>query len=255
MSTRTQIESLADVQRLLLPDQPRIPGLEYAVHYQPAEIAAGDYYDLMLLPAGGDGSAGSDAKLPNWGVMVGDVSGHGPAAAMEAVQFDAILRTYRGDEAPGGPAGALTYANRYYFSRRPRPHFMTVFAARHRPGAGELDFVSAGHPPALLRRGGQVIALGEDGDIPLGINRDHRFSNVTCRFGPGDLLVVFTDGLHEAVAPQGQAFGLARVRALVEAAPMEPAAMLEVLRSALFEHQRGTVGLDDQTILVLAQSD
>lgn len=253
MSTRTQIESLADVQRLLLPDQPRIPGLEYAVHYQPAEIAAGDYYDLMLLPAG-DGGETPTATPPSWGVMVGDVSGHGPAAAMEAVQFDAILRTYRGDEAPGGPAGALTYANRYYFSRRPRPHFMTVFAARHRPEAGELDYVSAGHPPALLRRGTQVIALGEDGDIPLGINREHRFSNATCRFGPGDLLVAFTDGLHEAMDRRGQAFGLARVRALVEAGPPDPAAMLEALRSALFEHQRASVGVDDQTILVLRQA-
>jgi phosphoserine phosphatase RsbU/P len=254
MNAETQIESLADVQRLLLPDNPRIRGLEYAIHYQPADIAAGDYYDLMSLTHHAPEGYARDVLPDMWGMMLGDVSGHGPAAAMEAVQFDAILRTYRGDEEPFGPAGALTYANRYFFSRRPRRHFMTVFAALSRPDARELDYVSAGHPPALLRRGDQVLRLGEDGDIPLGVDRERRYANSTCAFLPGDLLVVYSDGLPEASGVEREHFGFTRIEQLLRDAPPEPRAVLDALLLALAAHQRGPIGHDDQTILVLKQT-
>jgi phosphoserine phosphatase RsbU/P len=250
VSRNDEIQSLADVQRLLLPDNPRIDGLSYAIHYQPAEIAAGDYYDLMTLNVDDDLQPGRDV----WGVMVGDVSGHGAAAAMEAVQFDAILRTYRGDEPPGGPAGALTYANRYFFSRRPRRHFMTVFAAMFRPQRGTLDYVSAGHPPALLRRGDAIRRLGDDGDIPLGVERDHHYMHSTVDFAPGDLLVIYTDGLHEARNRAGEAFGFDRIERIVREAPCDAASVLRALQAALIAHQHGEIGQDDQTIIVLAQT-
>jgi sigma-B regulation protein RsbU (phosphoserine phosphatase) len=255
MRADDDIESLADVQRLLLPDAPSIRGLRYAVHYQPADVAAGDYYDLMpLTRLAGDGH--TRESVPDvWGMVIGDVSGHGPAAAMEAVQFDAILRTYRGDEPPGGPAGALTYANRHFFSRRPRRHFMTVFAVLSRPDVRELDYVSAGHPPALLRRGGSLQRLGEDGDIPLGIEREHRFGNSTCRFEVGDLLIAYTDGLPEATDAAGAAFGFERIEAILREAPAEPQAIVDALRHALFAHQGHPIGTDDQTIVVLQQQD
>jgi sigma-B regulation protein RsbU (phosphoserine phosphatase) len=128
---RHAIEGLADVQRLLLPDNPVIGGLDYAVHWQPAETAAGDYYDLMSLAEHAPADFHYDGA-DIWALMLADVSGHGAAAAMEAVQFDAILRTYQGDE-ESGPAGALTYANRYFFSRRQRQHFLTAFALLYRP--------------------------------------------------------------------------------------------------------------------------
>ena len=217
------------------------------MHYQPAAVAAGDYYDLMPLTE-------VEGDAPDlWGAMVGDVSGHGPAAAMEAVQFDAILRTYRGDEPPGGPAGALTYANRYFFSRKPRRHFMTVFAALSKPAERVLEYVSAGHPPALLRRGEAVTRLGDDGDIPLGIDRGHRFANCVCEFLPGDLLLVFTDGVHEAEDAQGARFGIDRIVSILREAPPEPAAIVARLREALFAHQGGALGQDDQTAIVLQQ--
>ena len=249
MSSSNDIESLADVQRLLLPDDPQIAGLTYAIHYQPAEVAAGDYYDLMTLNFDDDLQPGRDV----WGVMVGDVSGHGAAAAMEAVQFDAILRTYQGDEPPGGPAGALTYANRYFFSRRPRRHYMTVFAAMFRPQRGTLDYVSAGHPPALLLSGGRIRRLGDDGDIPLGIERDHRYTHSTIEFAAGDVLVIYTDGVNEARNREGEPFGFERIERILLSAPTDATAVLDALRRALVEHQSAAIGHDDQTILVLAQ--
>jgi sigma-B regulation protein RsbU (phosphoserine phosphatase) len=247
------IEGLAEVQRLLLPDSPSIAGLEFAVHWQPAETAAGDYYDLMSL----------NQTLPDldaargdaWGVMLGDVSGHGAAAAMEAAQFDAILRTYRGDEEPRGAGGALTYANRHFFSRRQRPHFLTMFAAGARPDQRQLTYVNAGHPPALLRQEGRTRWLGrdEDASIPLGVLREHRWENFVVPWQPGDLLLLYTDGIIEARDARGRAFGAQRLFDLVASAPPEPEAMLARAREALYEHQGGEIGVDDQSMIVLRQ--
>ncbi|HZX89417.1 MAG TPA: SpoIIE family protein phosphatase, partial [Rudaea sp.] len=199
---RREIESLADIQKLLLPDNPQIRGLDYAFHWQPAETAAGDYYEMSNLTPYAPADfrpTGDDV----WGVIVADVSGHGAAAAMEAAQFDAIMRTYRGDE-PAQPAGALSYANRYFFSRRNRGHFMTVFAALFRPDTRTLSYLSAGHPPMLLRRRGgpsqfaNVSSLGESDQIPLGVLRDYEYTNNEITLEPGDLLVLYTDGITEA---------------------------------------------------------
>ncbi len=248
------IEGLADVQRLLLPDDPKIRGLEYAIYWQPAETAAGDYYDIMSLTHIAEDfvDAGSDV----WALMLADVSGHGAAAAMEAVQFDAILRTYRGDEPPGGPAGAITYANRHFFSRRQRRHFLTVFALGYRPDRRELTYVCAGHPPALHRTRDGVRLLGTDREagIPLGILREHRWDNATATFEQGDSLVVYTDGIVEARDAQGRMFGQERLIALIAQGDDDPAARVARVRDALREHQGGASGTDDQTLIVLRQA-
>jgi sigma-B regulation protein RsbU (phosphoserine phosphatase) len=247
------ITGLADIQRLLQPDDPRIRGISHAVHWQPAETAAGDYYDLMnlsrLFPDFVD--HGADA----WGVMMADVSGHGAAAAMEAVQFDAILRTYSGDEEPGGPAGALTYANRHFFSRRQRPHFLTVFGGGARPDIGGFRYVNGGHLPVLRRRGHAIEWLGRDEDagIPLGILREHRWHNVDTDLRTGDVLVLYTDGIVEARDTRGRMFGGERLAALVAEGDDAPEAVIARVREALFEHQDGEIGHDDQTLLVLRQ--
>jgi sigma-B regulation protein RsbU (phosphoserine phosphatase) len=247
------ITGLAEIQRLLQPADPAIRGLSFAVHWQPAETAAGDYYDLMnlthIFPDFVE--RGVDA----WGVMVADVSGHGAAAAMEAVQFDAILRTYGGTEEPGGPAGALTYANRHFFSRRQRPHFLTVFGGGARPDLGGLRFVNGGHLPALRRRGDALDWLGRDDEagIPLGILREHRWHNVDTDLRAGDLIVLYTDGIVEARDRRGTMFGSERLSRLVMHGPDDPDAVAARVREALFEHQDSEVGHDDQTLVVLRQ--
>ncbi|MBD8526721.1 PP2C family protein-serine/threonine phosphatase [Pseudomarimonas arenosa] len=251
MDAHQAIETLADVQRLLLPDEPQIRGLNYAFHYQPAAVAAGDYYDVMRLNYGIEPDFTETTQIDGWGVMIADVSGHGPAAAMEAVQFDAILRTYRNDEPPHGPAGALTYANRFFFSRRQRRHFLTVFAALYRPDLEQLVYCSAGHHPALLRRGNTVMLIDDGNDIPLGIDRDYRFSNLSRPMKANDLLVVFTDGLLEAEDSAGEAFGLDRLSDAVANADGHPSAVRDAVINALQAHQGSPLGLDDQSLLVL----
>ncbi|MEP6482875.1 MAG: PP2C family protein-serine/threonine phosphatase [Rudaea sp.] len=246
---RLQIEGLADIQRLLLPDNPVIKGLEYAMHWQPAETAAGDYYEMTRL---------TDFAAPDfqptgddiWGVIIGDVSGHGAAAAMEAVQFDAILRTYQGDDGPP-PAAAISYVNKYFFSRRNRGHFVTVFAVLYRPDTRILSYLSAGHPPLMHKRGDVVQLLGEADQIPLGVLRDYEYRNNEVTLESGDILVLYTDGLVEARDVHGNMLGAERLKQLVAAAPQSAKTLLDEVVAAVQDHQGGILGDDDQTLIVL----
>lgn len=246
---RMAIEGLADVQRQLLPDNPEIRGLTHAVHWQPAQTAAGDYYDLMSLNRLAPAEIVSEST-DIWGVILADVSGHGAAAAMEAAQFDAILRTYKGGSDPG-PAGALTYANRHFFSRRTRHHFLTALALLYRPDLRKAFYVCAGHPPLLHRRGAEVVARDSGGQIPLGVLRDFAWANHEFDVEPGDMLVLHTDGIVEARNAAGVEFGNRRLQQLIADGPDEPQALLDLLRNALIAHQGGAIGADDQTLIVL----
>lgn len=248
---RHEIEGLADIQKLLLPDNPQIGGLDYAVHWQPAATAAGDYYEMSNLTAFAPPDFVADGT-DIWGIIIGDVSGHGVAAAAEAVQFDAILRTYQGDDSTQQPAAAMSYANRYFFSRRNRGHFMTVFAIIYRPDTRQLSYLSAGHPPLLHRRHGRVHLLGESDQIPLGVLRDFEYQNNVYNAENGDILILYTDGIVEARDARGREFGLERLRELAAQGPAEsPQALCDALVAAVQTHQGGAFGTDDQTLLVL----
>lgn len=246
---RREIEDLADIQRLLLPDNPQIEGLQYAAHWQPAATAAGDYYELTNITRFAPPEFSRDGA-DMWGVIVGDVSGHGAAAAMETVQFDAILRTYQGDGAPG-PAPVISYVNKYFFSRRNRGHFMTTFAASYRPDLRKLLYLSAGHPPLLLRRGHAVELVGEGDQIPLGVLRDHEYRNNEISVVRDDTLVLYTDGVIEARDAQGTMFGIERLRQLVAHGAEDPQDLLHNVVAEVQAHQDGPVGNDDQTLVVL----
>ena len=173
------------------------------------------------------------------------------ASAMEAVQFDAILRTYKGDGEPPPPAGALTYANRFFFSRRSRGHFMTVFAVLYRPDTRTLSFLSAGHPALLHRRDSFVQLLGESDQIPLGVLHDYEYRNNEISLEPGDLLVLYTDGITEARNRHGEMFGTKRLHELVCAGPASPQILCDSIVNAVQVHQENIIGSDDQTLLVL----
>lgn len=246
---RREIEDMADIQRLLLPDNPRIEGLQYAVHWQPAATAAGDYYELTNITRFAPADFvhnGADM----WGVIVADVSGHGAAAAMETVQFDAILRTYQGDGSPG-PAPVISYVNKYFFSRRNRGHFMSAFAASYRPDTRTLMYLSAGHPPLLCRRGSTVELIGEGDQIPLGVLRDHEYRNNSVKIERDATLVLYTDGIVEARNARGEMFGIERLAQLVARGSDDAHDLLHNVVAEVQAHQDSAVGSDDQTLVVL----
>jgi len=249
---RHHIGQIAEIQRKLLPPADlSIPGVTLAASYIPFVSAGGDYYDVMQL-APVAGNALQSQIWPRWGAIVADVSGHGPAAAVEAAMLDAILRTY--PNLSDGPAAVLNYANRHFFSRQIRGNFITAFAANYDPQTGLLTYTNAGHNPPVLRRAGQpprLECLDASEGIPLGVDPAHRWDTVEVPVGAGDLLVMYTDGVTEARDAASEMFGVERLQQTIAACEPEPQEVVVTLERTLELHRKGTTPKDDQTILVI----
>ncbi len=237
-----ELRSIAEIQKSLLPaEKPKVPGLDVAVHYQTAKRAGGDYYDFFPLP---------NDRL---GVLIADASGHGAPAAVLMAVAHSIAHTRV--EPPQRPGEFLTYMNAHLTRRYTRPtgSFMTAFYAVFDPMNATLSYASAGHnPPRLLRAAdGFKIALNRAQKLPLGIKPDEVYLEQTVPLLPGDQVVLFTDGVIEAVNTDGDVFGSARIDE--ELATCLPTAGA-LLRAILATHNlftAGTTPADDRTLVVV----
>ena len=173
------------LQRAVLPDaMPRVPGLELASWYRPSgrTEVGGDFYDAISL---------SDGRVA---LFVGDVMGRGVAAAANMAQMRAAVRAYAAaDPRPAAVVGALDAM----FLLFPTDQLVTLAYLLVDPTHDTLTFTNAGHPPpALLRAGGTTEQLPLADGAPLGtVPQERTERSVT--FGPGDTVVIFTDGLIE----------------------------------------------------------
>jgi sigma-B regulation protein RsbU (phosphoserine phosphatase) len=189
-----ELKVVADIQRSLLPTElPKIPTLELAAHYQTSTRAGGDYYDFFEMPDG------------RWGILIADVSGHGtPAAVMMAVTHSIA---HMHDGPPDPPSELLSFINRHLARRYTNGtgSFVTAFYGIYDPRTRSLIYASAGHPAMRIQCGGKVGPLNAKPCLPLGIDADERYVDATTTFAPGDLLVLYTDGIIEAHDPQRDA--------------------------------------------------
>ncbi len=178
-----ELATAAHIQRGLLPPAPRIEGWQVEAYLESCHEVGGDLYDCRLLP---------DGRLL---VIVGDVSGKGMGAALLMSSFLASARVlYRSCDDPGELAtrlGEIVHAN------GDPSRYVTGFVGCLDTRTGALHYANAGHPPAMLLRGGRVHRLEGTG-VPFGIMPDFAYGTATAEFHPGDLLAVFSDGIPEA---------------------------------------------------------
>ena len=251
-----ELQQIARLQELLRPDHlDTIAGAEFAIFTQAFRLAGGDYYDVSKLT-----NRAPDDRRPEAGDVfslgIADVSGHGPAAAVEAAMLDAILRTFPGSrevmDNPGSHTVA-TYLNRYMFTRKPRPSFVTGLFCSFNPFDRMLRHTCAGHPPPLWRRAGHdgCIELPVNQEIPLRVLRDYEWSLTETRLEVGDIVVFYTDGVTEARAPDGSQFGIQRFMQAVSKPASAPYDMLANIRADLSAHIGNAEIGDDQTIIVV----
>ncbi|WP_447009026.1 PP2C family protein-serine/threonine phosphatase [Saccharothrix sp. DSM 118769] len=196
---RERLERLTGtLQRTLLPDAlPEIDGLDVAAHYHAASTdqVGGDFYDLF--PLGGD----------RWGFFLGDVCGKGPEAAVLTSLTRYALRA-AATVHDTDPVAVLTTLNTVLRQQRlpNAPRFCTVLFGVLEPdgdGVG-VTLAGGGHPPALLiRTTGEVEALHTPGGQLVGALEDPRFTTASARLGPGDVFVLYSDGLTEARRADG----------------------------------------------------
>ena len=248
-----ELQVVGAIQRSLLPRElPRIDGFEIAASYVTSARAGGDYYDFFPL----DGGA--------WGVFIADVSGHGTPAAVLMAITHAIAHTQPGMHTP--PDELLRHLNGHLARSYTRDGtFVTAFYAVLDPARRTLTYATAGHnPPRLVRRGGQVIPLNRNGDVPMGIIEGQTYRQATEPLAPGDLLLLYTDGITEAMAPTTttttttssgarEMFGVERLdRVLLDCgADCDAAGCLSRIQAALAAFCVGAPPTDDQTLIAL----
>lgn len=199
-----EVEIARDVQRNLFPRElPQIAGWEVAAICRPARAVAGDYYDVLVA---------ADGAL---GVALGDVSGKGVGASLLSAGLHAMIRS----RLPGEGcdlARLLADLNTHLLGSSAAEMFATIVVARIDPRAGRVTYVNAGHPPPLLVTGAGTRWLDQGGPL-AGVVPDARYVTGELRMQPGDLFVIYSDGVTEAERSSGPARELFGDRRLLEA--------------------------------------
>ncbi|MFO0896187.1 MAG: PP2C family protein-serine/threonine phosphatase [Pirellulales bacterium] len=239
-----ELKVVGDIQRSLLPSElPQIPGFDLAADYQTSARAGGDYYDFFPLNDGG------------WGLFIADISGHGTPAAVLMAITHAIAHAKPGTHTP--PAALLEYLNERLCRAYTRDGtFVTAFYAVLDPQARTLKYATAGHNPPRLARGSGVLSLDEEGGLPLGLFPGQSYTEITTQLEPGDLLLLYTDGATEAMAPGAEAerqlFGVERLdRLLLECDTRSAADTIDRIRQDLADFRGQARPADDQTLIAM----
>ena len=236
---------VATLQRSLLPPSlPTVPGLRAAAHYHTAsrDNLGGDFYDLFAL---GDG---------RWGFFLGDVCGKGPAAAAVTSLVRYTLRAAAiHDPDPVTVVGTLNTALHEAYSGDDPRYCTLIFGVLTPCAAGDgftVTLAGGGHPSALhLRADGTAAYLPTPGGLLVGVVPNARFTTATAVLGPGDTLLLYTDGLTEARTAGADArYGDDALHVFVTAlAPAGAEAVVTAVRELLDSFGDG---LDDDTAVL-----
>ncbi|HEY3296307.1 MAG TPA: GAF domain-containing SpoIIE family protein phosphatase [bacterium] len=232
-----QLAMARRVQHGFLPRQiPYCPGLDVAARCRFCLEVAGDYYDIIPLPTG-------ETVL-----AVGDVSGKGAGAALLMANLQASLRTAVGMGIP--LTDIVSRINELIHRNTPPEQFITFFVGMFDPVRMEFTYVNAGHnPPLLLRRDGVTEAL-DVGGLLLGTFLGFAYHQATVPLSKGDVLLMYTDGVSEAMSEHSEEFGEDRIRTLLrEHATHPPDAILDDLERRVLQYTGSDLLEDDFTLL------
>lgn len=235
-----EVDHIAGIQRALIPHElPSVSRTQLAASYGTYDRAGGDYYDVIRLPG----------ERERWLILIADASGHGPSAAVIVAMLHAILH---GLEVLDQPAHLLEHINRRLFARRIGNSFVTAWCGVYDAESGDLRFAGAGHPAPLLRRAetGIIEEMDDVGGIPLGVLDEVGSREGVANLHPGDVLLLYTDGVSESMSPRREMFGTGRVRAVM-ALGQTPEYLIEGMKAELLVHEAGQRPADDQTMVAL----
>lgn len=239
-ATSQEFRAAREVQQRLFPARPpEIAGLDIAGALWPAAATAGDYFDYIPMASG------------RWGVVIGDVSSHGMGPALLMAQMRACLRTLVDVHDDAGEI--LTHANRVLAADcGGGAYFITTLFLQFDPAAHQACFASAGQCGYLLDPQGRIAVL-DSKSIPLGIEPDLQVSQSgPLALSPGQVFVLFTDGVFEAESPTHVPFGIERTLAEINASRHLPAReMISHLYGSLAQFTNLPDQLDDITIVLV----
>jgi phosphoserine phosphatase RsbU/P len=242
LSMKGELEVAREIQLAMLPKGTyRIGGDEICGLTRPANTVGGDFYDVLTL---------RDGRII---LTLGDVAGKGSPAALLMALLLAVLRTLVDEELE--PRALVERLNAQICRHSPASRFITLFYAVYTPATGALTYVNAGQNPPLLRRAdGRYQRLDSTG-VALGMFEGSTFESRHTRVDPGEMLVLYSDGITEAEDPSGQPFEESGLEGVLDReAEANPSDIgLRVLK-AVESHARASRFTDDLTILILKRA-
>ena len=245
------LEAAAVVQAALLPDDsPVIPGVRFSWVYEACEMLGGDMFNVFRL---------DESRV---GLYVLDVSGHGTPAALRSVSLSHALTPF---DQQGGilkridtsrcayeivtPSEVAAELNRRFPLIEQSGQYFTFLYGVLDVSRGTFRYVRAGHPGPVVVRAGSATSVESSGGIPIGIDPEVEFPEHELQLDSGDMLLLYTDGVSEAVDVEGDEFGVGRLLgALTEAEASGVEARVSHLRTALAEWGKGARQRDDITL-------
>lgn len=230
------------IQFNLLPRQlPQPPGVELAARYRPCLAVGGDCYDALVAANG------------SLYFSLGDVAGKGLTAAMMMSNLQAL---FRAEARRGRPlAELLGWMNELFHESTEAHQFATFCAGRLEPATGRLQLGLAGHDPALLRRADGTVEEAGRGGLMLGVMPGFEFPVVELELAPGDMLLLYSDGITEQANPDDDMFGRERLEECLRGGGETELAMgLEQVESTVEEFARGVAASDDFTLLAVRRA-
>ena len=246
MRMRESLSLAMEVQRNLLPSgSPTIRGLDIAGHSTYCDETGGDYYDFLDVSGVED-----DAAV----VALGDVMGHGIAAAMLMATARGILRSRCA--VPGSLADFLDHLNGMLVGDTQGKRFMTMLLVIVHAERREMRWASAGHgPPIVYDPSTDSFPEYDGGGIPLGIVAEEDYEEyLESGITPGSIILAATDGLWETMGENGELFGMERLRALLRDNARKPAAEIsQKIRDTLVRY-RGPADPDDDLTFVIIKT-
>jgi sigma-B regulation protein RsbU (phosphoserine phosphatase) len=226
------------VQLGLMPRPPKPRGaIRLAVSYEPANALGGDVYDFARL---------DETRL---GALMADISGHGVNAALLSGMVKTLAAPLIGSDTPPGPmlAGLDTAAEQYF----PEGFFCTAFYLRIDEHTGAFDYAGVGHPAALVVGPAGTRPLDSEPGL-LGVGMAAATETRSDTLQPGESLLLYTDGLPDAMDPSDASFGQDRIQAILEEHQgAEPSVMIDRIKEALARHVEPGQPHDDVNLILI----
>jgi sigma-B regulation protein RsbU (phosphoserine phosphatase) len=232
------LKAARKLQRILLPrEAPELRGLEIAIRSRPAREITGDVYDFF--------EHGDENAL----IAFGDVSGKGAAAALYGALISGLLRTL----APRrrSPALLMQSLNEALLERKVDAQYATLLVALWDPRSARMTFCNAGSEAPLIYRRGEIITPVVEG-VPIGLLDDRQYEEVTHPAEPGDVILLYSDGVGDQLNSREEEFSKQRVLHLLQKKGKEPVKTIaDVFFAALDKFREETPLTDDQTVVVM----
>jgi len=230
------VKIAASRQRKLLPTKaPTVGGCEIAYTYRPADELSGDFFDFVEI---GEGKIG---------FVIGDVSGHGIEAGILMGMTKKVLSIRLSEM--GDPVAAVKKTNADIVKDMDRSSFVTVAAIVFDPAARTLTSARAGHnPPMLYQPSKNAVRKFEAGGLMIGMAQPHIFdaqlTPEVLEVQPGDVLLLYTDGIEEGKNPGGEEFGVGRIEPVIQNECSKPPSY--VLGALFYEFERFAAGVTQE---------